>query len=386
MLIGLCGGICAGKSSIASYLIEEHHFKRIYLARTAPTPAVEKSASYTHIPTPDTSLDEESLTFPDVESLLHFVTLRWRERWVTTDIWDETVVDMLMRRPFFLLVSVDAPVSARWERFKARCAAQGMSPPLLGEFVLRNDAHLFSPATGLATLLHRARLRLLNSTTSLTSLRTALAALDLPNDVRLRPSWDQYFMQLADLAAHRSNCMKRRVGCVLVREKRVVSTGYNGTPRGMKNCNEGGCTRCNQGSHAGMDLGTCLCIHAEENALLEAGRDRIREGSILYCNTCPCLTCSVKITQVGISEVVYKEAYSIDSKASDILASGGVRLRQFSPPRAGLVDLSVSAPEDYCSPGAPNDAILNRDYLHMAQELSGWDENEGRPIILDPSG
>ena len=122
-----------------------------------------------------------------------------------------------------------------------RCAAHGMTPPLLGEFVHRNDTHLFTPVTGLAPLLHRAQLQLLNSTTSLASLHKSLAALDLPNEVRLRPSWDQYFMQLADLAAHRSNCMKRRVGCVLVREKRVVSTGYNGTPRGMRNCNEGGC-------------------------------------------------------------------------------------------------------------------------------------------------
>jgi dCMP deaminase len=73
------------------------------------------------------------------------------------------------------------------------------------------------------------------------SLHSALTSLNLPNEARLRPSWDQYFMQLADLAAHRSNCMKRRVGCVIVREKRVISTGYNGTPRGMTNCSDGGC-------------------------------------------------------------------------------------------------------------------------------------------------
>lgn len=74
------------------------------------------------------------------------------------------------------------------------------------------------------------------------SLRSAILFLDLMDEARVRPSWDQYFMQLADLAARRSNCMKRRVGCCIVREKRVISTGYNGTPRGMTNCNEGGCT------------------------------------------------------------------------------------------------------------------------------------------------
>lgn len=268
------------------------------------------------------------------------VTLRWRERWVTTDIWDDSVVDALLRRPFFLLVSVDAPVSVRWKRFTDRCAASQLTPPTLEDFVLRNDAHLFAQGTGLSALFQRAQLKLLNSTGSISSLRAALRSLNLTNEARFRPSWDQYFMQLADLAAHRSNCMKRRVGCVIVREKRVVSTGYNGTPRGMTNCNEGGCPRCNNAAKGGTSLSTCLCLHAEENALLEAGRDRIGGSAALYCNTCPCLTCSVKITQVGISEVVYNQGYMVDTKTAEIFAESGVKLRQFTPPTEGLVDLS----------------------------------------------
>ena len=144
-------------------------------------------------------------------------------------------------------------------------------------------------------------------------------------------------MTLASLAAQRSNCMKRRVGCVLVSNNRVISTGYNGTPRNIRNCNEGGCARCNSGSRGGSGLSTCLCLHAEENALLEAGRERIREGSILYCDTCPCLTCSVKITQVGIGEVVFSQSYNMDAETARIFGEAGVKLRQFSPPRSGLV-------------------------------------------------
>lgn len=200
---------------------------------------MEKSASNVHVPSD--SNEDQAQTFPDVDSLLEFVTLRWRERWVTTDIWDNKVVDALLRRPFFLLVSVDAPISVRWQRFKDRCTANQMTPPSLEDFVLRNDAHLFAPGTGLGALFQRAQFKLLNSTTTIASLREAVRSLNLTNEARLRPSWDQYFMQLADLAAHRSNCMKRRVGCCIVREKRVISTGYNGTPRGMTNCNEGGC-------------------------------------------------------------------------------------------------------------------------------------------------
>ena len=143
-------------------------------------------------------------------------------------------------------------------------------------------------------------------------------------------------MALAALAAQRSNCMKRRVGAVLVGPgRRVLSTGYNGTPRGLTNCSEGGCPRCNDASTGstgdGHGLATCLCIHAEENALLEAGRERIREGSVLYCDTCPCLTCSIKICQVGIAEVVYNKGYSMDEQTAAVFREAAVKLRQYSP-------------------------------------------------------
>ncbi|KAF2436312.1 putative deoxycytidylate deaminase [Tothia fuscella] len=345
MFIGVCGGICAGKSSIASYLINEHNFKRLHLNRTAPTPAVEKSEGNSKVPKDEDIEDGEIPSFENAEEMLDFVTADWRENWVTTDIWDENVLDVFMRRPFFLLISVDAPVSVRWERFRERCKSHNLTPPTLSDFVLRNDTHLYTPMSGLAPLLHRAQLRLLNSTNNISTLHTSLANLDLTNPSRLRPTWDQYFMRLASLASQRSNCMKRSVGCVLVRNNRVVSTGYNGTPRGMRNCNEGGCGRCNsKGVRAGVGLDTCLCIHAEENALLEAGRERVggagAGAGVLYCNTCPCLTCSVKIAQVGIGEVVYSTAYSVDSAAAAVFAEAGVKLRQFSPPRAGLIDLN----------------------------------------------
>lgn len=272
-------------------------------------------------------------TFSTTEDLLDFVTKRWRERWVTTDIYTESILDKLLRRPFFILVSVDAPVSVRWRRFQNRLKATSSPSENLSleDFLLRSDEHLYSPEKGLLPLISRATVRLLNTSSDLAHLYATLGKLDLTNEDRLRPNWDQYFMQLASLAAQRSNCMKRRVGCVLVREKRVISTGYNGTPRGLRNCGEGGCARCNEGQSSGIGLGTCLCIHAEENALLEAGRERIREGAILYCDTCPCLTCSIKITQVGISEVVYSQGYSMDGETSRVFREAGVHLRQFSP-------------------------------------------------------
>ncbi|KAI9762555.1 MAG: Deoxycytidine monophosphate (dCMP) deaminase [Chaenotheca gracillima] len=336
MLIGLCGGICAGKHSVADYLEDNHGFQRLYLARTAATPQVEKSALDTKLPQDERNGINEGraeFSFTRAEELVDFVTKHWQKRWVTTDVWDENVLEVLLRRPFFVLIGVDAPVSLRWKRFKARCEKHSQPAPSLEEFVTRNDHHLYNSTTGLAKLIEQSSVRLLNASSSLPSLHRALNEVDLTNEERLRPSWDQYFMRLASLAAQRSNCMKRRVGCVLVRERRVISTGYNGTPRGIRNCNEGGCPRCNDGFGAGQGLATCLCIHAEENALLEAGRERIREGAILYCDT-------IKITQVGISEVVFSQSYSMDTETAAVFKESGVHLRQFSPPRNGLVDLT----------------------------------------------
>jgi dCMP deaminase len=347
MLIGLCGGICAGKRTVAKYLEEHHSFTPLYLQQqsegdgsSSPPPngiqkretnGEDSKVSIRAIPQYNGSLKEH--TFDTTEDLLDFVTKRWRERWVTTDIHTESILDKLLRRPFFILVSVDAPVSVRWKRWQdqLRETASSSESLSLEEFLIKSDQHLYDPNFGLLPLISRATIRLLNTSSNLAHLYATLGKLDLTNEDRLRPSWDQYFMQLASLAAQRSNCMKRRVGCVLVREKRVVSTGYNGTPRGLKNCGEGGCPRCNEGLGSGFGLGTCLCLHAEENALLEAGRERIREGAILYCDTCPCLTCSIKIVQTGISEVVYSQGYSMDGETADVFKQAGVRLRQFIP-------------------------------------------------------
>ncbi len=226
--------------------------------------------------------------------------------------------------------------------------------PLLN-FITINDSQLYgrsgkavqahdssngtlSPSTtGIAHLLPRAHLQILNQHTSIQAYYSFLDTLDLPSPVRLRPTWDAYFMTLASLASLRSNCMKRRVGCVLVHNARIISTGYNGTPRNLTNCNEGGCARCNSANSGGVALSTCLCLHAEENALLEAGRERIREGAVLYCDTCPCLTCSVKIAQVGVKEVVFSQSYNMDDASRRVLKEAGVELRQFSPPSSGLV-------------------------------------------------
>lgn len=155
MLIGICGPICAGKHSTAEYLVQHHGFLRLHLPTPSQlhpaalsshspsaSPSPSASTSTTSNPTPDTSFCEtqarllptvtdqrgaRGLSFPDVESLLEFVTRRWREHWVITDIYDERTLEALLRRPFFLLLNVDAPVGVRYARFSERY----VSPPVL---------------------------------------------------------------------------------------------------------------------------------------------------------------------------------------------------------------------------------------------------------------
>ena len=144
----------------------------------------------------------------------------------------------------------------------------------------------------------------------------------------VRPDWDEYFMRIAQVVALRSNCSRRQVAAVIVKDHRIISTGYNGTPRGIKNCNEGGCPRCASDAPSGTALEECLCCHGEENAIVQAAYHGIAvKGSTLYMTFSPCLLCAKMIINAGIAEVVYGERYSIDGTSRRILNEAGVKLR-----------------------------------------------------------
>jgi deoxycytidylate deaminase len=148
---------------------------------------------------------------------------------------------------------------------------------------------------------------------------------------------DEYFMNLAELASRRSNCMKRRVGAVLVKDCRVIATGYNGTPRGTTNCNQGGCPRCNMSTVRGLHLDVCLCLHAEENAIIESGRDRTQNCK-LYTTLFPCLLCAKKIVQCGISEIVFGDSYATDEASLQLLQQAKVKVVQIQGPHTMLLN------------------------------------------------
>ena len=144
-----------------------------------------------------------------------------------------------------------------------------------------------------------------------------------------RPPWDEYFMDIAHVVKRRANCSRRQVAAILVLDRRIIATGYNGTPRGVKNCFEGGCPRCASNVPSGSGLGECLCSHAEENAIVQSAYHGIRtKGATIYVTLSPCLTCAKMIINAGIVEVVYDEEYRFTDQTRALFAQAGVLCRR----------------------------------------------------------
>ncbi|KAF7303309.1 Deoxycytidylate deaminase [Mycena kentingensis (nom. inval.)] len=329
------GTRCAGKTAVEDYLVSKE-FERVRIRLDAEQlsdtssdvldDAYEDQVPSRHLSflslgpassTPASARKTRSFASPD--ALLDYVTRNWRRDWVTVDLTTREAIEMFALRPFVLVLSIDAPLLDRFNRF---CASYPQVS--LQDFVREDDYVRF----GSDAMQDLVNIHVSNSFREVAALHEHLDEVNLLDSGHLRPNWDTYFMKLASLASRRSNCMKRRVGAVIVRENRVVATGYNGTPRGLTNCNEGGCARCNSNSDVQSE---CVCLHAEENALLEAGRERVGVGSVLYCNTCPCLTCTIKIIQTGVKAVVYNLSYKVDEASARLFAEAGVELRRFQP-------------------------------------------------------
>lgn len=378
-MVGVCGPQYAGKTTVAEILAEEYGFwyvegmsKFLSLNETTSTDVYETGSTEEAHPSYFVEGSLEVKDRRDPPSVI--LSQCWRSNVnVVVDgvIPQHPTLPDLLKRPYFLLVYVDAPALTRYRR--ASGGTEDRSFGRLESFLKIDDlsmhddsfytlyrAHTTCDASlsgentkgangsylgahrageTLITLRRLARVHVTNHSDSLGTLRSELRGLGLTDAERLRPSWDTYFMSLAKLASERTNCMKRRVGCVIARNRRVIATGYNGTPSGVTNCWSGGCPRCNgaqlMSPQAGVALDLCLCLHAEENAIIEAGRERC-QNAVLYCNLFPCVLCAKKIVQAGIRQVVYDKGYSTDAASSKLLEAGNVIVKRHPTDAATL--------------------------------------------------
>lgn len=147
-----------------------------------------------------------------------------------------------------------------------------------------------------------------------------------------RPDNDTYFMRMAELVATRSTCLRRNVGAVVVKEKRVLTTGYNGAPKGLRHCAEVGCVRLSNNIESGTRHELCRGVHAEQNAVIQAAYFGVSiKDSTIYTTNYPCVMCAKILVNAGIREIVFGDDY-IDDLSRKVLAESGVTVRKYDRP------------------------------------------------------
>ena len=148
---------------------------------------------------------------------------------------------------------------------------------------------------------------------------------------RRRPTWDEYFMDIARLVASRSTCLRRQVGALLVKDKNILTTGYNGTPSGIAHCETVGCLRQQLNVPSGERHELCRGLHAEQNAIIQAARHGVNiDAATLYCTNSPCIICSKMLINAGIRQIVYLDGYP-DHLSLAMLKEAGIECRHFVP-------------------------------------------------------
>jgi dCMP deaminase len=150
-----------------------------------------------------------------------------------------------------------------------------------------------------------------------------------------RPSWDQYFMDITRLVATRSSCLRRQVGALLVKDRNILATGYNGVPSGITHCEATGCLRERLEVPSGERHELCRGLHAEQNAIIQAAKHGTNiDGATLYCTTMPCIICTKMIINAGITKVIFGEGYT-DELAREMIAEAAIEVLHFTAASKG---------------------------------------------------
>ncbi len=332
MIIGLTGKNGAGKGEVANFLKERgFHYYSLSDALREEAQKQGKDITRDVLVALGNALREKE--GPSCLAERIFAKLDPEKHYVIDSIRHPAEVQVFRRRNNFTLLRIYAAERLRFERLRQRNREN--DPKTYEEFIAleakeakseqKTDQQL-DQAIALADIQ-------LDNNGPLKELHDKIkpVLVDLAQKAP-RPSWDEYFMNIAKVVALRSNCMKRKVAALIVKDKRVISTGYNGTPRGVKNCNEGGCPRCAAVDTSGKDLGECLCSHGEENAIVQAAYHGVSvKGSTLYTTFSPCLMCTKMIINSGIVEVVYQANYPMLDLSLNLLAQAGVAVRKIPP-------------------------------------------------------
>jgi len=329
MIIGLTGKNASGKGEVAAFLKDKSFYYH------SLSDAIREELESQGIPVTRDNLiragNELRERFgPDVLAQRILKKIDPNRNYVVDSIRNPAEIQALRKAGNFALLNIEAPAPVRFERIRSR--KRENDPRTMEEFDEKERAESKNLSA------HKQSIEDCQALADFT-IENDGSLEDLHNSVSVivtqvlktftRPGWDEYFMSIAQVVASRSNCVKRKVAALIVKDRRIVSTGYNGTPRGARNCNEGGCPRCNSLAASGTALEECLCSHGEENAITQAAyHGTSLKGASLYSTLSPCLLCTKMIINAGIMEVVYNHDYPLGDTALALLREAGVTVRK----------------------------------------------------------
>jgi dCMP deaminase len=331
MIIGLTGENCAGKGTTAEYLRK----KGFYYLSLSDVIREELIASGLEVTRENLIAKANELREKFGAGILAEKTMLKMQNdknYVIDSIRNPSEVEALKKKSGFFLFYITAPPETRFVRMKLRDRED--DPKTFEAFERIEQLEAQNPDKKKQNIVATAALanKTIVNDADLPNLFDSIdkSLSELSSEFKLsRPSWDEYFMNIAREVASRSNCVKRKVAAVIVKDKRIISTGYNGTPRGVKNCDEGGCPRCNSFSESGKNLDECYCSHGEENAIVQASYHGVSvKGATIYTTFSPCLICTKMILNAGIVEVVYNAEYPMAEAPLRLLKEAGVIVRQ----------------------------------------------------------
>jgi dCMP deaminase len=329
MIIGLTGKNASGKGEVAEFL-KKRSFEYHSLSDVIRDELKQQGKSVTRTNLLQTGNELRGKYGSSVLAERILKQLEPDKNYVIDSFRNPSEAEAFRIRNDFALIQVTASPEIRFKRIKER--KRESDPQTYEEFLEleEKEAHSADPMVQLLDKTAAGADHKIQNNGTFEELKVGITQLVQELSRKLpRPDWDEYFMGIARVVALRSNCIKRKVAAVVVKDRRIISTGYNGTPRGVKNCNEGGCPRCNSLAESGQDLDKCFCNHAEENAITQSAyHGGSLKDALLYTTFSPCLHCTKIIINSGIVEVVYKATYAIDETSLNLLKEAGIKTRQ----------------------------------------------------------
>lgn len=300
LIIGIAGSLCSGKKTLANLLKTTGDYDLLINDSSSETLTLDTIdlSSQSKIAEKLSKGLEKSLIIYPISNFADLISLQSDSR--------------------FILISIDTPIRLRYQRYVKN---YGKTVESLRTFIEKDDFMLYS--AGLSQIIKSAD-RILHNSGTMEELCNQICNLDVLKMVNQRPSFDLYFVRIAELVSTRSGCLVNRGGCVLTHTNKIIATGFTGIPSSKVECVDGGCEIClNRASIP------CICSHAEINAIVEAKQQKLH-GCTVYLKFFPCLQCAQAIIQIKAKRLIYSDASSLNPSIESYIQSTGIEVKYIS--------------------------------------------------------